>query len=102
MKESERFLGDGLVQLLTKLDQFRLRLLVLRQATRHFAGMFQLAVDVLEQGGQLFAKLRIIVRTTEPAGIAEFNKQSPRNKTGSVQNKSVIRTVWAGRYRSRF
>src|SRR5208283_3763508 len=68
------FLGDRLVQLLSQLDQLRLRLLGLREAPRRLAGVSGVAVNILQEGQQIFAKLLVVIGTAEPAGVAELDE----------------------------
>src|SRR6185369_14117184 len=55
------FFVDGLFEAVAKLQQVRLCLLVLRQSSRRFADVVSLAVNVLQEGRQLFAELLVIV-----------------------------------------
>ena len=69
------FGGHRPLQLVAKLDQRRLLLRVPRGPLGHLAGMPGLSVDVLEQRHQLVAEDLVIVGTTQPARIAEFEER---------------------------
>src|SRR5438876_3029495 len=69
-----RLSRDRLLQLLAQLNQLRLGLFILRQTARCLAAVADLAMDVLQQRTQFFAKLLIVVWTTQPARITKFHK----------------------------
>ena len=69
-----RLFVDRLQQLFAQMDQLRLRLLVLRQTARRFAAVLGFAVNVLQQRYQLVAEHYIVMRTTEPPGVAEIDE----------------------------
>src|SRR5262249_43785032 len=60
-------LVDRLCQLLAQLDELRLVLLGLRQSSRGLAAVLGVAVNVLQQRGEVFTEGVVVVRAAEPA-----------------------------------
>src|SRR4051812_36006534 len=91
-----RLAGDGLLELLAKLDQFRLGLLVLGQPPRRLAAMLDLAVNVLQQRRQFFAELGVIVRATEPTGVAKLDEFDAADRTFSLIEPTGLVALFDG------
>jgi len=79
-----------LQELFAQHDQLGLLLLVLGQPLGGLAAVARLAVDVLQEAGQLVAELLVVVGTAEPAGVAEVNELDPAHRALVVQDGRLV------------
>src|SRR5262249_27315432 len=92
-----RFPVDRAQELLAELDQVRLRLLGVRRPPRGLADVPGLAVDVLQQRGQLLAELLVVVRAAQPPRVAEVHELDAADLALAVHHGRLVGFLAAGR-----
>src|SRR5262249_7351937 len=89
--------GHGPFQLVAQLDQLGLALAVAGSPPGDLAAVANLLVDVLQQRHQLVAEDLVVVRTPQPAGVAEFSERGAAHRAGPLVGRRGLAPLAAGR-----